>query len=149
VPFSEELFKSAWTATIEVGMATWAVFRKHKSIQNPRTQAKMEATFKREWCKKMYLRILMLLFNGISYLIWFSLILPTRDFLNEFTHEPYHYFLVTIDVTTWDFSFFINFIFRDTIHLILREWFQPPFFVFISLHGLSFTYYYVYLGYFL
>jgi hypothetical protein len=38
-------------ATIEVGMATWAVFRKHKSIQNPHTQAKIEAMLKEKWCK--------------------------------------------------------------------------------------------------
>jgi hypothetical protein len=79
----------------------------------------------------MYLQILMLLFNGISYPIWSSLILPLHNFLNEFTYEPYHHFLVTIDVTIWDFSFFINFIFKDIIHLVLWEWFQPPFFLFL------------------
>jgi len=44
------LFKSAWIATIEVGMATWAVIRKHKSTLNPK-QAKMAVEFKGEWCK--------------------------------------------------------------------------------------------------
>ncbi len=65
--------------------------------------------------KTMYLKILMLLFNGISYLIWSSLFLPLHDFLSEFIHEPYHCFIVTIDVTIWNFSFFICFIFRLSI----------------------------------
>jgi hypothetical protein len=32
-------------------MATWVVFKKHNSIQNPHMQGNMEVMFKGEWCK--------------------------------------------------------------------------------------------------